>query len=597
MLRGPMNSRHSFAVCGLVFLATVAQGFCSEPRLLFETHLNARKPQLADSVAGMALDARGNVFLAGSTDKNGGTAALLERHDATGARKWTSLNSVAGKPFTRGNALALDSRGRPILVSTGTDAAGAGGTLAITKSSASGALLYSAPIEQPADTSAEGVAVAVDGSDSFYVLANHLPAGAPVTGVETAYLRKYNAAGQPEWALPLICPGALGTRAFAMKLDGEGHAVITGQAVLPSTGAPTSMETAYATFKVSPAGTTEWSDVYARVTRGDNHAAALAMDAAGNVYVTGVSSSPHSDTLTAVTTVRYDSATGARRWVSHFDATEQDSGYLGLRSFAGSAIVVDADNVWVAAQQYLAIRLSPADGGFSNYTHLLADSETTATIERIVLLEPTRGLLLAGSISDAEGTNDFYVQLVDAAFNYGWKLRFHPSGSSGGAMVGFARGLNQRLYLAANSVPSSGTPASDGALFGVAPPAVPTVQVYPLLPLAIEPVGSFRGLAGRFRIHLSMPAEQDLGIWFGLEGSAHWDVDEGLDYNYSDSPVVVISKGQRYADVVIRPVADDLKEGFEDVTLTLHPGGLPTLNDYIIGKRSTARVLILDTTR
>jgi hypothetical protein len=590
-----MNSRHSFAVCGLVFLATVAQGFCSEPRLLFERHLNARKPQLADSITGMALDARGNVFLAGSTDKNGGTAALLERHDATGARKWTSFNSVAGKPVTRGNALALDSRGRPILVSTGTDADGAGGELAITKWSASGALLYSITTEAPADTNAEGVAVAVDGSDSFYVLANHLPTGADGTGVGTAYLRKYNAAGQSEWALPLIRAGVLGTRAFAMKLDGDGHAVITGQAVVPS--ASTSMETAYATFKVSPAGAIEWSDVYARVTRGDNHATALATDAAGNVYVTGVSSSPHSDTLTAVTTLRYDSATGARRWISHFDAIEQDSGYLGLRSFAGSAIAVDSDNVWVAAQQYLVLRLSPASGSFSNYTHILADSETTATIDRILLLEPTRGLLLTGSISDAEGVNDFYVQLVDAAFNYGWKLRFHPPETNGGGTVGFARGLNQRLYFAANSVPSSGTPASDGVLFGVAPPAVPTVQVYPLLPLAIEPVGSFRGLAGRFRIQLSMPAEQDLGIWFGLEGSAHWDVDEGLDYNYSDSPVVVIPKGQRYADVVIRPVADDLKEGFEDVTLTLHPGGLPTLNDYIIGKRSTARVLILDTTR
>ena len=39
-------------------------------------------------------------------------------------------------------------------------------------------------------------------------------------------------------------------------------------------------------------------------------------------------------------------------------------------------------------------------------------------------------------------------------------------------------------------------------------------------------------------------------------------------------------------------MADDLKEGFEDVTLTLQPGGLPTVNDYIIGKRSAARVLI-----
>jgi hypothetical protein len=303
--------------------------------------------------------------------------------------------------------------------------------------------------------------------------------------------------------------------------------------------------------------------------------------------------------LTAVTTVKYASGTGTRVWASHFDAIEIADEYLGIRSFAGTAITVDDDSAWVAANPYLLMQISASGGneGGLHYRTKLSDSGVDATLDRILLLEPGRGLLLSGSISDQSGSNDLYVQLVDGALNFGWEVRFHPADTSGSALIDFARGVNNRLYFAANYFRSSAPPASDGVLFAVAPPVVPTVQVRAIVPLGIEPIGSWSGLAGRFRITLSIPADQDLGIWFGLEGSAHSDVDMGLDYQYTASPVVIIPKGQRYADVVIRPVADDLKEGFEDVTLTLQPSGFPTLNDYRIGKQSSARVWILDSTR
>lgn len=576
-------------------IGLVVQGMCSEPRLLFETHLNPTRPRGADSIADMALDARGNIFVTGSAKMiDGTTAALLNRFDAAGAEKWMSVTTAGGKQFTRGNAVALDRLGRPIMVATSTRADGSDAQLTVIKWSAAGKLLYSALINQPSGTTAEGVAVAVDAEDSFYVLANHRRSADPATSPTAAYLRKYNSAGDPQWALPLTRTDAAGTRAYAMKLDPAGHAVVIGQAIL---AAPTA-ETAYVTFKVSPAGQVEWSDAYARTTRGDNHATAIAIDPAGDVYVTGVSSSPHSDSLTDITTVKYGSASGTRLWVSHFDAIERADDFLGIQSFAATAIAVD-DNVWVTANPYLLLRISPQRGsdGWLYYTRPPINAGVTATMDHILLLEPGRGVLLAGSISDAEGSNDLYVQLVDVAFNYGWKVRFHPAETSGSGIVDFARGLNNRLYLAANYLPSDGEPPSDGVLFAVAPPVVPVVQVYPIVPLAIEPVGSWPGLAGRFRIKLSIPAEQDLGIWFGLTGAAHWDVDEGLDYNYSVAPVVVIPKGQRYADVIIQPVADTLKEGFEDVQLTLQSSGLPTANDYILGTQSTAKIWILDTTR
>src|SRR5436189_2261907 len=99
-----MNIRHSVAVCGLVFIGLAVEGLSSEPQLLFETHLNADRPRFPSSVADLAIDARGNVVVTGSTQqKDGVTAALLNRYDAAGVQKWMSVTTIGDHRFTRGN--------------------------------------------------------------------------------------------------------------------------------------------------------------------------------------------------------------------------------------------------------------------------------------------------------------------------------------------------------------------------------------------------------------------------------------------------------------------------------------------------------------
>jgi hypothetical protein len=370
--------------------------------------------------------------------------------------------------FTRGNALALDQSGQLIFVATSFDANGGDGRLIVMKWSTTGEVFFSARINQPEGTNAEGVAVAVDASGSFYVAANHRPAsnpGAPPSTSTTGYLRKYSSTGEPLWALPLNHPDASSTRVNVMTLDPAGHVLVAGRAVLASPAAQAEQQTTYATFKVSSNGVVQWSDLYARVTRGDNHVTAIATDTEGAAYVTGSSSSPHSATLTDVTTVKY-SAAGTRTWVSHFDAIEQASDSLGERSFAATSIAVD-DNVWVGCTPYLLLRLSTFDGsnGGMAYTHYAVNEGVNATITRLLLLERGRGMLHCGSISDASGINDLYVQHTDVSLNRGWSLRFHPEGTSRSEIVDMIRGARERFHFAANYFPSTGQPSVDGPDF------------------------------------------------------------------------------------------------------------------------------------
>jgi hypothetical protein len=598
-----MNSNASVAAFVLVLVQLVFGAKGDEPRLVWETHLNPDRPETSDSVAGLAIDAGGSSYVIGTTDTiDGLSSALLVRYDAAGFEKWMARTTTAEPCFTRGNAVALDHLGRPIMVATSRKGDDTDGQLIVMKWSTADDLLYSALINQPAGTSGEGVAVAVDASDHFYVLANHHPLGTQPDQLNTAYLRKYTPDGEPEWALALTRDDTHSTQAFAMDLDPAGHVIVTGKAVLNGPQASILPQTAYVTFKVSSLGSVDWSDVYARVTAGDNHATALATDAQGDVYVTGVSSSPHSATLTDATTIKYSSATGNRVWVSHFDAIEHGSESIGVRSFAATSLAVDNDgSVWVGCSPYLLLRLSAFDGSNGGFvaTYYGVDSGVDATIERLLLLERGRGLLHAGSISDDSSANDLYVQHVDVSLNRGWSYRFHPEGSEGSQIVDFARGPNEQLHFAANYEPSAGDPDSDGVLFAIAPAAVPKVQVRAIQPLAREPFRNRPAINGRFRIILSSPAENDLTVNYSLGGTANWDADDGADYLVPtpDLGSVVIPKGQRSVDLVIKPLADELRERPETVKMTLQPTSLPTLNDYQLGRKKSATVWILDRRR
>jgi hypothetical protein len=598
-----MNLRASFAACVFALPQLSFPATAAEPRLIWETHLNPDRPAVADSVAELALDAQGNPFMVGTTGNiDGLSSVLLNRYNAAGVLQWSAFAMTGGPRFTRGNALALDRAGQPIMVATSQKADGTDGQLIVMKWAANGDFLYSAATHPPAGTSEEGVAVAVDSNDYFYVVANRHPLGTTADQQTTAYLRKYTADGQPEWGLALTRTDAQHTQAFAMKLDPAGHVIVTGKAVLISPQAGLMKQTASATFKVSPQGAVEWSDVYARTTRGDNHANAVATDAQGDVYVTGVSSSPHSENLTDVTTIKYASATGARVWASNFDAIEQGSNTLGVRSFAGTCIAVeDSGNVWVGCRPYLLLRLSTFDGsnGGQAYSAYPPDSGVEATIERLLLLEPGRGLIHTGSISDASSANDLYVQHTDTLLNEGWSYRFHPEGTQGSQIDGLARGPNDQLNFAANYVPSTGGPVSDGVLFAIAPRTVPTVEVRAIRPVALEPYKKRPAIRGRFRIRLSAPAEQDFVVHYGLEGTAKWDADDGADYLVPTPNLgsVIIPKGQRHVDLTITPLADAIREPRESVKLILQPTSMPTLNDYRLGRRVSATVWIFDRSR
>ena len=120
---------------------------------------------------------------------------------------------------------------------------------------------------------------------------------------------KYNAAGQQQWVARYDGPANSDDGATAIAIDGAGNAYVTGY----SYG---SVGYDYATIKYNSAGQQQWARRYDGPAHADDVANAISVDGSGSVYVTGGSYGSGSSLDYA--TIKYDTS-GQQQWVRRYD--------------------------------------------------------------------------------------------------------------------------------------------------------------------------------------------------------------------------------------------------------------------------------------
>jgi uncharacterized delta-60 repeat protein len=126
----------------------------------------------------------------------------------------------------------------------------------------------------------EALAITTDDKGHIYVTGQSDGSGS----AEDYITLKYNSNGEQQWEARYNGPDNVFDRASSIKVDGEGNVYITGF----SSG--TGMGHDIATIKYNQNGQEQWVDRYNGTTaNGHDGAFSLALDASGNVYVTGQS--------------------------------------------------------------------------------------------------------------------------------------------------------------------------------------------------------------------------------------------------------------------------------------------------------------------
>jgi len=121
---------------------------------------------------------------------------------------------------------------------------------------------------------------------------------------------KYDSSGALVWTKRYNGPARGSDFARAIAVDSSGAAYVTGQSDGSGTG------TDFATIKYGPGGKTCWVQRFNGKGNGQDTPSAIAVDSAGNVYVTGQSQLSSSDDF-GFATVKYDSS-GKRTWVKYY---------------------------------------------------------------------------------------------------------------------------------------------------------------------------------------------------------------------------------------------------------------------------------------
>jgi uncharacterized delta-60 repeat protein len=283
-----------------------------------------------DRATALTTDASGNVYVTGKTSNGLTDDYLTIKYDITGTQQWLGVWIGAGGGNDAPSAIAVDGSGN-VYVTGQSDvdpAVTINNNYSTVKYNSSGTQMWNQLYNGTANLSDGANAIAIDASGNVIVAGNSHGLATQRDGVAI----KYDPNGTSLWTYRFDGQGDNSDKANAIIVDGIGNTYVTGSAV--RTGASKD----YCTIKYNSLGDTTWVKTFNGAGNNNDEASAIAVDASGNVYVTG-----YAKGLTSskdITTIKYNSI-GDTLWIKSYNGTGNGDDY-------GVALKVDASgNVFV----------------------------------------------------------------------------------------------------------------------------------------------------------------------------------------------------------------------------------------------------------
>ena len=284
-----------------------------------------------DSAADVALDSSGNVYVTGySVGAGTGYDYATVKYDASnGNQFWVTRYDSPGNNNDNAAAIAVDNSGS-VYVTGDSSGDGTGLDYATVKYDSDGNELWATRYNGPGNSDDNPAATVVDASGNIYIAGY-----SNGTGTDLDYATvKYDSSGNQLWVARYNGPGNADDRATGVAVDDSGNVCVTGYSVGLGTGYD------YATIEYDSYGNQQWVARYDGLGGGlDDRAVAIAVDNSGNFCVTGYSGGAATD-LKDYVTVKYD-CNGNEIWVARYNSPQ--NGYD-----SAAAIAVDsAGDVYV----------------------------------------------------------------------------------------------------------------------------------------------------------------------------------------------------------------------------------------------------------
>lgn len=333
-----------------------------------------------DKSNAMAIDASGNMYIAGSvveygTDKN----FALQKIDAGGNTLWVrTINGTSVGSSDSAQSVAIDASGF-IYVAGYTHNKGTSNDYTVAKYDSAGTLIWVQNYDYTtASESDKANSIGLDSSNNVYVTGRSDSDPSNLITNDDILTIKYDTNGVLQWATRFNGAGNLSDAGKVIKVTAAGTVYVAGK-----TSNATNLD--YVVLKYNTAGVQQWANIYNNGGNDDSNS--LEIDASENLYVTG-SSYNASITNSDIATIKINSL-GVQQWVKRIDGTAggNDLGTAITLDSSGNVIVagtIDADNSSTTINNDICVVKYDTNGNQSwlnNYNGTAnADDEATAVV-------------------------------------------------------------------------------------------------------------------------------------------------------------------------------------------------------------------------
>lgn len=269
----------------------------------------------SDKAEDMVMDASGNIYITGiGKGSSGSFDYITVKYNAAGVQQWIAEYNGPGNGMDEAHAITIDASGNNVYVTgwswgdstTGFD-------YATVKYNAAGVKQWSVRYNNTGiNGTDEAFDIGVDNSGNVYVAGSS--EGSP--GSSAAAVIKYNASGIQQIVKRYTGSGG-NNGANAIHVSSSGNVYITGYAYQGSTS-----DYNFLTIRYNSSLTQKWAAQYNGPASKFDEARAMAVDASGNVYVTGCSQMSGSNNYD-YSIVKYDSV-GNPKWTRNYNGNGND---------------------------------------------------------------------------------------------------------------------------------------------------------------------------------------------------------------------------------------------------------------------------------
>jgi uncharacterized delta-60 repeat protein len=329
----------------------------------------------------------------------------------TSVQAWAQRYSNAVDSNDWAKRVTTDADGNVIVVGYTDDRMAGGQDMLVIKYSAVGTALWTNRYDGPAHQNDHANDVAADASGNVFVTGHSTGSGGNLDFATIAY----SSVGQPLWTNRYNGPANSADQAVAVRIDGVGGVIVSGYSF--GTGYD------YATIKYSGAGVPLWTNRYNGPGNNEDEPTALAVDNAGNVFVTGYSYSGTIYDSSDFATVAYSSS-GIALWTNRYNGS-------GNYHDSANAVAVDTGgNVFVTGSayeigtgfDYVTIKYSAV--GAPLWTNRYNGSVNGADSAYALAIDSNGDVLVTGSSYDNASAHDYATIKYSSAGVPLWTNRY-----------------------------------------------------------------------------------------------------------------------------------------------------------------------------